>query len=315
MSTCAELHVAAGVIRNDLGQVLIARRAVHVDQGNLWEFPGGKLERGETARQALCRELHEELNLKVLEASPLIRVRHAYPERHVLLDVWQVHRFEGSPIGMQGQPIRWVLPDELSRFSFPAANRPIVAAARLPDRYAILDDDTGDDAVLRERLHRLVSRGISLIQLRARRLGMPRYEALAQYAAEYCRAQRVTLLMNADSDWVSGTPAAGVHLTAQRLMSLRERPLDEARWVAASCHNLAELRQAERIGVDLAVLAPVQPTPTHPHAVPLGWQTFAELVDQVNIPIFALGGLSPDDIDHAKAHGAQGVAGIRGFLR
>lgn len=315
MSTCSELHVAVGVIRNDLGQVLIARRAAHVDQGDLWEFPGGKLEYGETAKQALCRELHEELNLKVMEASPLIRVRHAYPERHVLLDVWQVDQFEGSPIGMQGQPIRWVLPDELSRFSFPAANRPIVVAARLPDRYAILDDEAGNDAVLRERLHHLVSHGISLIQLRARRLGMRQYEALAQYAAEYCRTQRVTLLMNADPGWVSGTSSAGVHLTAQRLMDLRERPLDEAHWVAASCHNLSELRQAERIGVDLAVLGPVQPTPTHPHSAPLGWQTFAELADQVNIPIFALGGLSPNDIDLAKAHGAQGVAGIRGFLR
>lgn len=315
MNGCSELHVAAGVIRNGCGQILIARRLAHVHQGDLWEFPGGKLEPGETAKKALCREIQEELNLKVIEASPLIRIRHAYPERRVLLDVWRVDRFEGTPIGMQGQPIRWVLPDELPRFAFPTANRAIVTAARLPDQYAILDDESGDELILRERLHDLVSCGIGLVQLRARQLDMHQYEALARYAVGYCRARGVTLLLNADPGWVARTSAAGVHLTAQRLMSLSERPLEKARWVAASCHNLRELKQAERIGVDLAVLAPVLPTATHPHTVPLGWETFAELVDQINIPVFALGGLSPADLEVAKFHGAQGVAGIRGFFR
>lgn len=315
MSDRSELHVAAGVVRNERGEILIARRLAHVHQGDLWEFPGGKLEPGETAKDALRREIHEELNLKVIDASPLIRIRHAYPERRVLLDVWRVDRFDGTPMGMQGQPIRWVSPDELPRFTFPAANRPIVTAARLPDRYAILDDESGDEAVLRERLHRIVSRGIGLIQLRARRLAAHRYDALAQYAEEYCRARGVDLLLNADPDRVAKTSAAGVHLTAERLMTLDARPLEKDRWVAASCHDLRELRHAERIGADLAVLAPVLPTPTHPAAKPLGWKTFAELVDQVNLPVFALGGLSPADIEVARSHGAQGVAAIRGFLR
>ena len=307
--------MAAGVIRNGLGQILIARRPAHVHQGDLWEFPGGKLEPGETVTEALCREIHEELNLKVIEASPLIRIHHAYSERRVLLDVWRVDRFEGMPTGMQGQPISWVSPDELTHFVFPAANHPIVTAARLPDQYAILDDESGDPVVLRERLHDLVSRGISLIQLRARRLDVHQYEALSDYAAAYCRPRGVTLLLNADPSWVARTSASGVHLTAQRLMASSERPLGEPYWVAASCHNLRELKHAERVGVDLAVLSPVLPTATHPRAVPLGWNTFAELVEQINIPVFALGGLSPADMDVAKSHGAQGVAGIRGFLR
>ncbi|CAI8941552.1 Nudix family hydrolase [Methylocaldum szegediense] len=315
MSDCSELHVAAGVIRNDRGEILIAKRPAHVHQGDLWEFPGGKLEPGETAREALSREIYEELNLKVIDTSPLIRIRHTYPERRVLLDVWRVDRFDGTPVGMQGQPIRWVSPDDLPRFVFPAANRPIVTAARLPDRYAILDDESGDEAVLRERLYRIVSQGIELIQLRARRLAVHRYEALAEFAEDYCRARGVTLLLNADPEWVSRTSAAGVHLTAERLMRLNGRPLEQDRWVAASCHDLRELRHAERIGVDLAVLAPVLPTPTHPAAKPLGWKRFAELVDQVNLPVFALGGLSPADIEVARWHGAQGVAAIRGFLR
>ncbi|MGX2039151.1 Nudix family hydrolase [Methylocaldum sp. MU1018] len=315
MSERSELHVAAAVIRDGGGRILIARRLAHVHQGGLWEFPGGKLESGETATEALHREIREELDLEVIEASPLIRIRHAYPERRVLLDVWRVDRFEGTPTGMQGQAICWVSPDELPRFAFPAANRAIVTAARLPDRYAILDDESGDEGVLRERLHDLVSRGLGLIQLRARRLDTHRYEALAHYAAEYCALRGVTLLLNAAPERVARTSAAGVHLTAQRLMALSERPLEKARWVAASCHNLRELEQAERIGADLAVLAPVLPTATHPHAVPLGWKVFAEWVDRVNIPVFALGGLSPSDMTMAKFHGAQGVAGIRGFLR
>jgi 8-oxo-dGTP diphosphatase len=315
VSDRSELHVAVGVVRNDRGEILIARRLARVHQGDLWEFPGGKLEPGETAKDALHREIHEELNLKVIDASPLIRIRHAYPERRVLLDVWRVDRFDGTPMGMQGQPIRWVSPDELPRFTFPAANRPIVTAARLPDRYAILDDEVGDEAALRERLHRIVSQGIGLIQLRARRLAAHRYDALAHYAEEYCRVRGVALLLNTDPDRVAKTSAAGVHLTAERLMTLNARPLEKDCWVAASCHDLRELRHAERIGADLAVLAPVLPTPTHPAAKPLGWKTFAELVDQVNLPVFALGGLSPADIEVARSHGAQGVAAIRGFLR
>jgi 8-oxo-dGTP diphosphatase len=105
------IHVAAAVVVDGLGRVLVSQRPGHVHQGGLWEFPGGKLEAGETAETGLKRELHEELGITVQAARPLIRVYHAYPDKPVLLDVWRVTRYSGEPAGLEGQPIDWVAVD------------------------------------------------------------------------------------------------------------------------------------------------------------------------------------------------------------
>jgi len=85
-------------------------------------------------------------------------------------------------------------------------------------------------------------------------------------------------------------------------------------WIGASCHSLSELEQAQKIGVDFAVLAPVLPTLTHPEATALGWQRFAALTEQINIPVYALGGLTKKDLNTARNAGGQGIAGIRAFI-
>jgi mutator protein MutT len=130
--TVKRIHVAAAVIRDDAGKILIARRADTQHQGGLWEFPGGKVEADESVETALARELHEELGIVVDAARPLIKVRHDYPDKQVLLDVWEVSAFTGQPHGAEGQPLAWVTPRDLANYEFPAANQPIVAAARLP---------------------------------------------------------------------------------------------------------------------------------------------------------------------------------------
>lgn len=123
------VHVAAAVILNgDGSRVLIARRPDHVHKGGLWEFPGGKVEPGETAREALQREIHEELAIQVVAAEPLLEVRHDYPEKSVLLDVWCVRAFDGEPRGNEGQPLCWVALGQLADYSFPEANQPIIDA-------------------------------------------------------------------------------------------------------------------------------------------------------------------------------------------
>jgi 8-oxo-dGTP diphosphatase len=307
------VEVAAGVILDEQGRVLIAKRPPHLHQGNRWEFPGGKLEPGETAEEALRRELKEELDIEPLAATPLIGIRHDYPDRRVRLSVWRVERFHGEPRGLQGQPLCWAAPDELPGFEFPAANRPIVAAARLPDRYAILEADSADPTLLRERLHGLSKAGITLVRLRASRLLPPQYGTLAEYAVNFCRARGIRLLLNGDPELVRSTGAAGLHLRTDQLMALRERPLDAGLWVAASCHSLEELRQAERIDADFAVLGPVRATATHPEATPLGWEAFEALAETAVIPVYALGGLGPANLAEAKRRGAQGIAAIRGF--
>ena len=124
------VHVAAAVIRGVDGRILIARRADTQHQGGLWEFPGGKVEAGESVEAALGRELKEELGIVVEAARPLIQVQHDYPDKQVLLDVWEVSAFTGEPHGAEGQPLAWVAQRELADYAFPAANQPIVAAAR-----------------------------------------------------------------------------------------------------------------------------------------------------------------------------------------
>ena len=124
------VHVAVGVISDGADRILIARRAEHLHQGGLWEFPGGKVEANETVEQALRRELFEELAIEVTSQQPLLTIAHDYSDKLVLLDVWWVSAFSGEPQGCEGQPLHWVSVASLHEFEFPAANQPIIAAVQ-----------------------------------------------------------------------------------------------------------------------------------------------------------------------------------------
>ncbi|HHW75903.1 MAG TPA: 8-oxo-dGTP diphosphatase MutT [Xanthomonadaceae bacterium] len=124
------IHVAVGIVADASGAVLVTRRPDHVHQGGLWEFPGGKVEAGETVEAALRRELHEELGIAVQAAEPLLQVRHAYPDQFVLLDVWRVTAYHGEARGREGQPLVWMLPAGMADSAFPAADGPIIARLR-----------------------------------------------------------------------------------------------------------------------------------------------------------------------------------------
>lgn len=127
-ATAGEVHVAAGVICNESGLVLIAQRQPGRHLAGGWEFPGGKVAPGETVLQALTRELREEIGIDVLEAAPLMAYRHAYPERVVLLDVWRVRRYAGQPRPLEGQPLRWEAVNRLLESGLLAADQPVVKA-------------------------------------------------------------------------------------------------------------------------------------------------------------------------------------------
>lgn len=304
------VHVAVGVVRDTAGRILIARRAPHAHQGGLWEFPGGKLEPGEPVLQALARELEEEVGIRVAAAEPLIKIRHDYGDRRVLLDVWNVNSFSGEARPCEGQAMQWVSAGQLSDFTFPAANLPIIAAARLPAYYAILEG--ADAESIMTNCRRIIDSGVKLVQFRAKTLTANDKQTVLERVLQQCRQHAVEVLVNADLD-LDISQAQGIHLSSQALSRLDRRP-PGIRWVAGSCHNAAELQHALAIGVDFAVLAPVMPTASHPDTPPLGWQRFSELLEHANLPVFALGGLSRQDLVRAQAAGAQGIAGISGFL-
>ena len=132
MGSPAEIHVIVGAIGDAQGRVLIAQRPRGRHMAGRWEFPGGKLAAGEDPLLGLKRELAEELGVEVREARRLIRLRHQYSDRHVLLDVWQVTAYDGEARALDAQALAWVRPDELPKHDLLEADRAIVTALRLP---------------------------------------------------------------------------------------------------------------------------------------------------------------------------------------
>ncbi|MBI3899191.1 MAG: Nudix family hydrolase [Gammaproteobacteria bacterium] len=305
------IHVVAGLLI-DGRRICLSRRRADVHQAGKWEFPGGKLHAGETPYAALARELHEELGIDVEQAQPFVQVHHAYPELDVLLDIWQVQRYRGVPYGREDQEVRWSDIAQLVPSEFPNADRPVLRRLQLPSLYLISDAHRLGEAVFEQRLERALAAGARLVQLREPGLDRQRFCAYARRLSTVCRQYGARLLVNAEPEWVRECDADGVHLNSRRLMTLSVRPLGVDQWVAASCHNAAEIKRAQALAVDFVVLGPVQSTASHPAATVLGWDAFAALSVDSPLPIYALGGMRTDDISPARANGAQGLAMISG---
>lgn len=307
-----QVHVVAAVIRRDDGCILIARRPAHVHQGGLWEFPGGKVEAGESVTDALSRELNEELGIVPRIFRPLIRIPHRYPDKSVLLDVWLVSAFSGEPSGREGQPVVWCAADALCQYDFPAANAPILGAARLPSRIWITPENLADRLLL-EALGRVLDQGISMVHLRAPGLDEGAFCRRALLLQASMVPYGARLILGGHAHRVDELGGQGVHVPARDLATLQERPVTKGLWFGASCHNAGELSLAVQVGADYAYLSPVRHTLTHPGQASLGWARFRQLVEPVPIPVYGLGGLSGADLGDAWDNGAQGVAAIRGF--
>jgi len=302
------IHVAVGVIQKPDGRILIARRAPQLHQGGLWEFPGGKLEAGEDVVTGLRRELQEELGVEVLRTQPLICIPHDYGDKTVLLDVHRVIEFSGEAHGREGQPILWVPIDRLGDYDFPAANRGIMNAVRLPDRLMITGKfDTPAEYL--ENIRQATSQGVRLVQLRAGHLDQETYLDLARHVLER-QNPGISVMLNTSSEIYLQTQAAGLHLNSRRLLQTEKRPVATGKLLSASVHNEQELDKANAIGVDFMLISPVESTLSHPVASPLGWQVFAELAEKANCPVYALGGMTSDLIEKAIESGGQGIAGI-----
>ena len=327
------VHVAVAVIVNASNEVCISLRHKKTHQGGLWEFPGGKVEHGESIKQALVREIREELNLEIKQSRPLITINHNYHDKAVCLHVCKVILYQGEATGLEGQQVKWLPVSQLSADDFPAANLAVIKALQLPDKYLITGKFTDSDDFF-YKLKNALNGGIKLVQLRLKdnvikekgmkengRQGISQLQFLLEQSAELCKQAEVNLMLNLSADDLhsldlSKIEFAGFHADSKTLNTLSQQPLEvfKARprggLFSASCHNMEELILAIKLNADFVVLSPVQKTASHPDMPAMGWRQFSNLIENISVPVYALGGVSENDLEAAWQHGAQGIAAI-----
>jgi 8-oxo-dGTP diphosphatase len=307
------IHVAAGVIRDNRGRILLARRTEGRDLAGAWEFPGGKLEQGETALVALKRELFEELGIRVETAAPFITVPQHYPHKSIVLDVYQITAYSGKPQGREKQALAWAPAEKLSSYPMPAADRPVVAALTQASLMAITPQLSGDKTAYLLRIEKQLKSGVGIIQVRTALGVTTAFRQLAADIRTLCLQHHALCLINEHVE-LARELGCGVHLKSSQLHEHDIEQKTEGLLLTAACHHKADLLRAQAIDVDFALLSPVAKTPSHPDVEPIGWTGFAAQRAEVSIPIFALGGLAATDLAIARSHGAQGIAGISKFV-
>lgn len=318
MNSIDRQHVAVAVVCDKDKGYLLSQRHQKAHQGGLWEFPGGKVESGETVEQALVRELREELQITITKARPLIKIPYDYSDKKVLLDVWLVTEYKENPIGAEGQNIIWVSNNTLSHYKMPDANNTIVTACSLPDTYLISPDPGSTKAewnAFLESLEISLTEGISLFQFRAKTLNRDKYVELAKEVIDICHNAECKVLLSTYHSNDILSLADGLHLSSNLLLRRKERGVSDDLILGASCHSREELRHAQSIGCDFAVLGPVNKTVSHLNAPAIGWDTFSGMCNESGMPVYALGGMTPMHLAEAWQNGAQGVAGISAFWK
>ena len=306
----AVVDVAVAVLERPDGSVLLARRPTGKVYAGYWEFPGGKVEPGESVRNALQREIREELCIEVSRASPWITRVFTYPHATVRLHFFRIRAWRGEPLAIEHEGLAWQPPNAVTVEPMLPANGPVLSALALPVEYAISQAGVLGEERFLERLRRRLNDGLRLIQLREPELPVEQFVHLSDRVVRIAQGAGAKVLINSDFDLARRIGADGVHVTARQLAVLRQRP--DFPLVGVSCHGAAELRAAERLRADFAVLGPVMPTPTHPGAATLGWDGFERAARGCAIPVYALGGLVREDLEAGWARGAHGIAMVRG---
>jgi 8-oxo-dGTP diphosphatase len=306
------VEVAAAVLQCPDGSFLLAQRPPGKIWAGYWEFPGGKVEPGENFHQALVRELQEELGIKVETAYPWLTRVFTYPHATVRLTFFRVTAWSGVLHPHEGQKFSWEALQagtDVSVSPVLPANAPILRALSLPPVYAISNAaELGTGEFLR-RLQAALQNGLKLLQLREKHLARAPLHDLAVRVVSLAKLHDAKVLLNDDVALALEVGANGIHLSSAQLSRLDKRP--DVEWCGASCHTQEELRHAERLMCDFAVLGPVMPTQSHPNAIPIGWEGFATLSRGASIPVYALGGLRFENIHAAWQHGAHGIAMMR----
>ena len=307
------VHVAAGILLHPDGRFLMTSRPTGKAYAGYWEFPGGKIEAGETPLAALTRELNEELGIQITQANPWIVQTFAYPHATVRLYFFKVTDWLGILQPREGQLLDWQYPKALSISPILPANGPILRGLIQPEIIAFSNvAELGIEQFLNRLETQLAKKPMRLI-LREPQLDANKYTLLAQHAQKLVQQHGSTLILHQHIQLAYDLQADGIHLPGRSLSQLNKRPqgLD---WVGASTHNAEELERAVHLGLDYAVLGHVACTLSHPNVEPLGWDKFSRIMAQGwSIPIFAIGGMQLSDAKQAQQYGAHGIAMLRAF--
>lgn len=296
------VEVAAAVIQRPDGAFLLAQRPCGKVYAGYWEFPGGKVEDGERADQALARELHEELGIDVQRSYPWVTRVFAYPHATVRLNFFRVTQWSGEPHPKEDQAIAWQRLGAVMAAPMLPANAPVLASLALPAEYAITSAAQLGMAEMLSRLERGLDRGLKLVQIREPSLPSDERDFFTRQAIGLAHRYGCKVMVKAPFPG-----ADGLHFTASELMVLEEKP--STGLLAASCHSREELERAMALQCDFVVLGPVKEKAGR---APLGWEGFAHIARGASLPVYAIGGLTRPDLEDAWRAGAHGLAMIRG---
>ena len=302
------IEASVGIIFNESFQLLMAERPKSKTWSGWWEFPGGKIESGETPLEALKRELKEEIGISVIDAEKWIVRKYAYEDYEVILHFYKVTQWSGNIEAKEEQKISWVLPDNNVVSPILPANDLIFKAISLPDIYAITNAYEYSGNFL-NKVEQQLNNGLGLIQIREKAISKNAFIELTKEIIQMAGNFDAKVMINSDINLAYKLNADGVHLNSSLLHSLSEIPKDLI--VSASCHSARDIEKAMTMDVSFVVLSPVQKTQSHPNTTPIGWDDFSKITQNYSIPIYALGGMKQDDIENAFNAGAIGIASQR----
>jgi len=270
------------LIRSD-GAALLGRRPESKVYAGYWEFPGGKVEPGEPVRDALAREIREELGVEIVRAHPWITRVFVYPHATVRLHFHRVLAWRGEPRALEHQAIAWQHPESVDLAPMLPANGPVLRALVASRRVRKSPGERARREGIFLEARSALQSGLKLVQVREKKLGRGELKGLARRVLELARAHGAKVLLNSDVDLAREIGADGVHLTAAQLEGSRP----DLPWCGGVVSFAAELRRAEALGADLAVLGPVARRPrTRTRSARLG--SVPEGAAGASIPVYAL---------------------------
>ena len=306
MSANQVVHAAVAILVREDGMVLLGNRPEGKAWAGWWEFPGGKIEAGETPVNGLQRELDEELGVRATEVYPWLVRTFDYPEKTVKLHFFIVKAWQGEPVGREGQQLSWQNPACLNVEPMLPANTPILNALSLPSVYAISNLQEMGEPCFFKALETQLQSGLRLIQVREKQLNSADLITFSKKVIALARQHGARVMMNASLEDVLSAGADGIHLDSHALMNTLEKP--EGLLVGGSCHDGEEMAQAVRLSLDFVMLSPVLPTRSHLETQGMGWQTFVKIKEDYPLPVYALGGMRYSELINAWHAGAHGIA-------